>query len=270
MNAERTRRALTLLFTLLLTLGSSACGLRREKPPETVPNAVRPDGSPVVAEPEGPSFQKIDPRQERNARADTTRSPAHLAVMMDVHQPSIRSANGAFLLPEQQSTMLSFEGTYLPLAGKGVGVTARLITGGRNSPQYTELGFLAGSRQLAADVGVATRRGFNLRGGGVYDSTHTMARFGVRSRVNLGESGFSLQTRAGRYLSFPEPRNAPSRSLPHGWNAETGVSWTWSGRTPFTANVGYRIERFRAWNFEQEVSSLTFGTGILLGRRPGL
>lgn len=259
-----------LALTLLLALGVSACGLRREKPPETVPNAVRPDGTPVVTEPEGPSFQRIDPEVEKKLRADTARAPAHIAGMMDVHLASIRSAAGQTLLPEQQLTMLSFEGTYQPLAGNGVGVTARLITGGRSSPQYTELGFLAGSRRLALDLGFAMRRGFDIRTSGVFDSTHTMARFGLRSRVNLGESGFSLQSRAGRYLSFPEPRNAPNRAVPHGWNAETGVSWTHPGRIPFTGNLGYRIERFRAWNFEEEISSLTIGGGILLGRRPGL
>jgi hypothetical protein len=257
-------------LTLLLALGVSACGLRREKPPETVPNAVRPDGTPVVTEQEGPSFQRIDPEVEKKLRADTARSPGYVMAMMDVHLPSIRSASGQTLLPEQQSTMISFEGTYQPLKGNGVGVTARLIAGGNNSPQYTELGFLLGSRQLAADLGVAMRRGYDFFSTGIYDSTHTTARIGVRSRVNLGESGFSLQARAGKYIGFPEPRNLPNRAVPQGWNAETGVSWTWPGRIPFTANLGYRIERFRAWNFEQEVSSLTFGTGILLGRRPGL
>jgi hypothetical protein len=263
-------RHVRIAFTLLLTLGVSACGLRREKPPETVPNAVRPDGTPVVEEPRAPSFKKIDPEEEKKARADTTRAPGHIAAMIDLHMPSIRSAAGQTLLPEQQSSMVSIEGTYLPLSGNGVGVTARIIVGGNNTPQYTELGFLVGSRQIALDLGVATRRGFNTFTTGIYDSTHTTARLGLRSRLNLGESGFSLQSRAGRYIGFPEPRGLPNRAVPQGWNAETGVSWTWPGRIPFTANLGYRIERFRAWNLEQEVSSLTFGTGLLFGRRPGL
>lgn len=264
------RAASPVAIALLLTLGLSACGLRREKPPETVPNAVRPDGTPVVAEPEGPSFKKIDPEDEREARADTARSPGHFAAMIDVHQPAVRSTDGVVALPEQRPTMISLEGTYQPLSGLGVGVTARIIAFGQNTPQYTEIGFLLGSRRLALDLGGATRRGYSRLGGGGIDTTYAMARFGLRSRLNLGESGFSVHSRASRYLSFPEPRNADFRAVPNGWNAETGVSWTSSGRIPLTANLGYRIERFRVWNREQEVSSLTFGTGILLGRRPGL
>lgn len=257
-------------FLLACTLVLSACGLRREKPPETVPNAVRPDGTPVVTEPERPSFQKIDPEEEKKLRADTARSPGHVVAMLDVHFPSVQSTDGTTSLPSERRTMFSAEGTYQPLEGNGVGVTARIIAGGPSSPQYTEIGFLVGSRQLALDLGGATRRGYGRLSGGNIDSTYAMARLGVRSRVNLGDSQFSLLTRVNRYLSFPEPGGADFRAVPNGWSGEAGLSWTWPGRIPFTANLGYRWERFRVWNRDQDVSGLSLGGGLLLGRRPGL
>ncbi len=154
--------------------------------------------------------------------------------------------------------------------GGGLGIAVRTIGGGTDAPEYSEFAFLMGTRRFALDIGAAARTGWDsigVAGGGNYDTLHIFPRAGFRSRANLGNTDFSVTLRGLYYVGLPSlDENLPDANL-EGWSAETGLSWTWR-RFPLTANMGYRIERFKVYSREQETSSFVLGGGLLLGRRP--
>ncbi len=190
-------------------------------------------------------------------------------LMVDFHNASIRTADNGTLAAEEKQTLSSLDLTVQRARGGGLGVAVRSIAGDDNAPTYLDVGLLMGSRRLALDLGAAQRTGFDslgFGGGGAYDSTYTFARAGFRSRANLGNTDFSVQFRALYYIGIPLGDDALPKDNLEGWSGETGLSWTWK-RFPLTANLGYRIERFKVFAVEQESSAFTIGGGILLGRR---
>ena len=238
--------------------GSAACGASRQSPPETVPDAYRPDGTPVRQEAPPPPIRRIEPRSEE------IRAPFHFAVFLDAQSVNLRAYEGMFLLPNRQPTLISLDATMQKLSGVGPGVGLRLIRGAGKVPEFAEGVVIFGTRRIAGDFGVATRAGPHLFRGGAYDSTYALLRVGGRSRINLGESGFSLHLRGAKYIPMPAPGTTEKEVV--GWSAETGLSWTWAP-VPVSLNLGYRYEKFRVRDRRQEVSGLTLGTGFLFGRR---
>lgn len=200
--------------------------------------------------------------------ARTLRSPVHVVLMADIHDARIHSAAGGVLEPEASTALLSLDVAVQRLEGVGPGLAARVVSGGEAGPAVGQLGALFGSRRIAVEAGVGSRNALDpddpTDG---YDTTYPLGYLGLRSRVNLGASPFSVHFRGARYLglSNEEDSNLGAAS-PQGWNAETGVTWT-SRTIPFSVNLGYRIERFRHFTTEQEISSLALGAGFLLGRR---
>ncbi|MEX2181755.1 MAG: hypothetical protein WD771_06910 [Gemmatimonadaceae bacterium] len=207
----------------------------------------------------------------RIAEAGTTRrrSPVYLMMMFDLHNASVRTSDGGTLQPENKTGLGSLELALQRARGGGLGLAARRIAGGDDAPTYQEVAFLMGSRRFALDLGAAQRTGFDsltFGGGGDFDSTYTFARAGFRTRANVGNTDFSVQLRALYYIGIPLGDDALPKDELEGWSGETGLSWTWN-RFPLTLNLGYRIERFKVFAVEQEVSAFTIGGGLLLGRR---
>lgn len=200
--------------------------------------------------------------------ARTLRSPVHVVLMADIHDARIRSASGATVQPEASTALLSLDVALQRLQGVGPGFAARVVSGGEGAPAVGQLGALFGSRRIAVEAGVGSRTALDPDDpDGGYDSTYPLAYLGLRSRVNLGASPFSVQFRGARYLGLSDDEDSSlGAASPEGWNAETGVTWT-SRTIPFSVNLGYRIERFRHFTTEQEISSLALGAGLLLGRR---
>lgn len=201
-------------------------------------------------------------------RMRTLRSPVHVAVMADGHDARIRTATGGVAANEESLGLLSLDLTVQPATGTGLGFAARAVGGGEAAPNLTELGILVGSRKLAVDLGLGSRASFDPDDpDDPYDVPYPIARLGIRSRMDLGQSPFSVQFRAARHIGIggdaDDDLGSPRAG---GWNAETALSYT-ARRFPVTGNLGYRIERFEVFNRDQEVTSLYLGVGFLFGRR---
>ena len=197
------------------------------------------------------------------------RSRVYMPLMVDLHSARVRSAEAPIDQGEDEASMMSIDWALQRSTGGGLGLAFRTIGGDDVSPDYMEAAFLMGSRKFALDLGAATRTGFDslgFNGGGPFDSTYIFARGGFRSRANLGNTDFSVQLRALYYVGLPVVSDLLGDPKLKGWSGETGLSYTWKV-FPLTVNLGYRIERFKVWKRDQEISSLTFGGGLLLGRR---
>jgi hypothetical protein len=201
-------------------------------------------------------------------RTSTLRSPIHAVLLADVHDARVRSALGAVVAPETSSGMVSLDLALQRAEGNGIGFAGRMILGGTAAPSSLDASMLVGSKLFAGELGIGSRGGWEPDDDvGTFDLAYPIARFGIRSRANLGNSPFSAHLRAARYVGLPTEEDEDFGALNlTGWSAESGLSWTWQ-KFPVTANLGYRIERFRVYTHEQEVSSLYLGAGFLLGRR---
>ena len=201
-------------------------------------------------------------------RTATLRSPIHAVLLADVHDARVHSALGAVVSPETSAGMVSLDLAMQRAEGNGIGFAGRMILGGSAAPSSLDASMLVGSRLFAGELGIGTRNGWDPdEAAGTFDIAYPIARFGIRSRANLGNSPFSAHLRAARYVGLPGEADPDFGAVDlTGWSAESGLSWTWQ-TFPVTANLGYRIERFRVYTHEQEVSSLYLGAGFLLGRR---
>jgi hypothetical protein len=207
----------------------------------------------------------------RLAEATTTRrrSPVYFTLMFDINNARLRTSDNLAAPTESEPSLGSFEIALQKAHGGGLGIAARSIAGDDNSPSYVEVALLMGARIFALDLGAAMRTGFDslgFSGGGAFDSTYIFPRAGFRSRANIGNTDFSVQFRGLYYIGIPLGDDALPKDELEGWSGETGLSWTWK-RFPLTANLGYRIERFKVFDVEQESSAFTLGAGLLLGRR---
>jgi hypothetical protein len=241
-------------------------------PPATTP------ATPAATQPTAPRLtldqiesNKIKEDSARLASLGRTRrySPIYFTLMFDSHAALMRTATGGVLAPEEEPKFSSLEISLQRANGRGLGIAARAISSAE-AYEYSEVALLMGSRRFALDLGVASRTGYDsvgLSGGGAYDTLHIFPRAGFRSRANLGGTDFSAQFRALYYVGLPSLDDAIPNANLEGWSAETGLSWTWN-KFPLTANLGYRIERFKVYDREMETSSLVLGAGIMLGRRP--
>lgn len=256
----------------LLVAAFAAAGCASRKPPETVPDATLPDGTPLIRrDSTAPRPQEVEPAPQRVPqrveRAGGEEPPVYIALNLDVHNVALQAKEGIFALDDRSVAMTSLEGQFQPLRGFGVGAAARAIVGPFDSPRYSEAALLVGWRWLAADLGFANRRTANILSGKTYDSTFTVFRPGIRSRVNIGETGLSAHGRAGRYIELPEGGSGPKARV-RGWNLEAGASYTIRWRYPLTASVGMRREFIQVWDRRQRANSVSLGLGLLIGRQP--
>lgn len=249
-------------FVLLLVLAAALSGCFQRTPPETVPDAVRPDGTPVAPRDTGPRPRVVHVAGSQNE------SPFYIEAMVTAHITAneIVGGTGAFPNPPFNGTMIGVEGLIQPLRGRGIGVAGKAVSAGSGSPAYTNIELLLGARSLAFGLGLGTRSGLDLLTTGAYDSTFTVFSPALRSRVNLGATGVSVASKAVRYFNLPDSRT-PNPKL-WGWNAEASMAWT-AKRLPITASLGYRHELFRVYDRKHTLHSLVIGGGMLFGRQPG-
>ncbi len=194
----------------------------------------------------------------------TRESPVYLVLSLDVHAARLitgESGNGDQTSPGMGSLDFSIQSA----RKSGAGLAIRSI-GGEDAYEFTEIAILFGSRRFSVDAGAASRTGYNELTDNLNDTTYRFARVGARSRLNLGNSDFSVTLRGAGYIRIPTPEEEALPSKLTGFSLESGLSWTWA-KYPVTANLGYRLEKFNVFGVEQETSSLIIGGGILLGRR---
>jgi len=204
-------------------------------------------------------------------RVRAMQSPVHASFSAEIHdaRTSVDSTSNP-VSPAASTAVLSLDFALQPVQGNGIGVAGRLIGLGENAPGFAEGSLLLGSRRFAVDLGIGSRTGADpdKPDENPYDLAFRFAKIGVRSRLNLGQSPFSVQFRAARHVGIGANEVDSNFGAPDalGWAGETQLSWTRIG-SPFTASVGYRIDRFEAYRIEQEMSALTVGVGMVFGRR---
>ncbi len=250
------KRASLVVASLLAT----ACTAFRPSPPETVPDAYRPDGTPVRQEAPPPPIRRVERPEDDAPKV----ARFHLAVFAGVQSANLYAAEGAFPLPEMTPTMGSLDVTLMERRGFGLGGGFRVIRGSGKVPEYLEGVAILGTPRMAVDFGLATRNGPHIFRGGAYDSLYAVMRLGGRSRINVGTTPLSLSLRGARYIPLPAPGTDEWDTK--GWNAEAGVTWTFDP-VPWSINLGYRYDRLEVRDRRQKASGFTIGTGFLFGRR---
>lgn len=191
-------------------------------------------------------------------------SPVYLVLSLDIHASRLISGEGGSG-DETSPGMGSLDFSVQPAKKSGLGFAFRTI-GGDAAYEFAEVALLFGSRRFTIDVGGASRTGYNELTDELNDTTYRFARVGARTRLNLGNTDFSVTLRGAAYINVPTPEEEALPSDLTGFSVESGLSWTWS-KYPLNANLGYRIEKFNVFGVEQETSSLILGGGVLLGRR---
>lgn len=200
-------------------------------------------------------------------RASSSPSPVHASLSVDVHDARVTSDTAGLGFAGGNRQLVAADFTVQPREGSGLGFGARVVAGSR-APLLLEAGALLGSRAFAVELGGGTRSFVDPDDPEeTYGLVYPLARIGVRSRANLGRSAFSVQFRAakslGLFLEADQDIGSPGAG---GWVGESTLSWT-RPRSPLTLNLGYRIERFDGYRYRQELSSLSLGGGVLIGRR---
>lgn len=188
-----------------------------------------------------------------------------IAVAAVAHQARVRSALDDLMPPERMVPQVGLE-LGLPTFWRPLRVAARVLraTGGGDDLHSMEAGLLIGSRHIAVEAAYAQRGSYAPATGLAHARVAEFGRAGLRTGFDLGASGFSMQLRANAYV--PTWRAAVADDDVEGWDAESGLTFA-SPALPVSATVGYRLERFRIFGVEQEVSALTFALGFtLLGR----
>lgn len=242
---------------LLALLSLAGCrGISGTIPAETIPDAVRPDGTPIERPAARPAVRRVE--------VPPPPPGFHLAVRADLQRLTLSATEGPFALPTATPTLFAVDATLQRAEGLGPGVILRVIRGVGPVPHYMEGGLLVGTRRFAVDAAVATRKGPDIFRGGAYDSLFAFVRVGVRTDLALGRTGFAWQARVGHYLDFPAPGTVEKDM--RGWSADSWLRWS-APRSPLTLNIGYRTERFLVRDRHQTSSGFALGSGFILGRR---
>jgi hypothetical protein len=174
------------------------------------------------------------------------------------HQARVRTALDALVPPERAVSQMGVE-LGAPTFWRPMRVAARVLRATRADDLASlDAGVVVGGRFVALEAAYATRRSYSPTSGLAHARSASFARAGLRGRLALGATGFAMHLRGNAYL--------PTGDDVEGWDGESGLSFS-PASWPVTATLGYRLERFRIFDVEQEVSSLTFGLGFtLLGR----
>lgn len=174
------------------------------------------------------------------------------------HQARVRTALDALMPPERAVSQMGVE-LGAPTFWRPMRVAARVLRATRADDLASlDAGVVIGGRFVALEAAYATRGSYSPASGLAHARTASFARAGLRGRLALGATGFTMHLRGNAYV--------PTGDDIEGWDGESGLTFS-PASWPVTATLGYRLERFRIFDVEQEVSSLTFGLGFtLLGR----
>ncbi|MHB1296921.1 MAG: hypothetical protein ACYC0B_00210 [Gemmatimonadaceae bacterium] len=193
------------------------------------------------------------------AQASEPRGPT-IAVL--AHHARVRSALDDLVLPERSVPQLGLEVT-APTFWRPLRVTSRMLrsTRGGNDLHSFDAGMLLSVRFLSLEAAYARRGSYSPETGLAHGRTAEFARAGFRARADAGSSGFIMHLRGNAYV--PTRRADVAEDEIEGWDAESGLTYV-PRALPVTATLGYRLERFRIFGVEQEVSALTFALGVAL------
>lgn len=191
--------------------------------------------------------------------------PRGVTIAAVAHQSRVRTALDDLMPPERTVPQVGLE-LGAPTFWTPLRVAARVLraTGGGDDLHSLDAGVLIGTRHVALEAAYAQRGSYSPTTGLAHGRVAEFARAGLRTGLDLGVTGFSMQLRANAYV--PTWRAAVAEDDVEGWDAETGLTYV-ARALPVSATVGYRLERFRIFGVEQEVSALTFALGFtLIGR----
>jgi hypothetical protein len=197
--------------------------------------------------------------------ADAQRAPGpSLSVSALAHHARVRTALGELMPPERSVPQVGLEITartfWSPMT---LGARVLRSTGGADDLHSEEAGLLISGRYIGVEAAYSRRGSYSPTSGLAHDRIAEFGRAGIRARMGLGGTGFSLHLRAHAYV--PTWRAALAEDDIEGWDGETGLRYALTS-LPVAAAMGYRLERFRIFGVEQEVSALTFSVGYSLGR----
>lgn len=181
------------------------------------------------------------------------------------HQALVRSALGDLLPPERRVSQMGVELT-IPTPWHAMRVEGRLLASdrGRLDLRSIDAGVVVGSRVVGVAAAFGQRGSYDPQSGLAHGRDAEFGRLGLRLRFGQPTASFIVHLRGDTYVpvrSVEDPADALS-----GWDTEGGVTWR-TPTLPFTASLGYRLERFRIFGVAQEVSALTFALGVAFGGR---
>lgn len=188
-----------------------------------------------------------------------------VAVRVLSHQAFVRSALGDLVPPERRVSLLGVE-LILPTPWRALRVEGRVLRSeqGQVDLRLLDAGLVFGSREVGVAAAFGQRGSYDPETGLAHTRDAEFGRVGLRFRVGAPDAHFVLHLRADAYAPVGS-MDSPADSI-SGWDAEGGVTWRSAGH-PVTASLGYRLERFRIFRVEQEVSALTFALGVAFGER---
>lgn len=195
------------------------------------------------------------------AHAQDDSRQAGITIQALAQQARVRTALGTLMTPERNVSQVGAE-LGLPTGLPGLRVRARLLRGTRGDDlEALDAGLLYWIGPVALEGAWTQRASYSPSTGLAHDRMTDFARAGLRTGLDLGLTGFSLHLRANAYI--PTRRAAVPDDDIEGWDGESGLTYR-PRSLPVSATVGYRIERFRIFGVEQEVSALTFALGFTL------
>lgn len=181
------------------------------------------------------------------------------------HQALVRTALDALLPPERRVSQWGVE-VSLPSPWKALRADGRILRSERGSADLNSIdaGLVIGWPALALAAGYGIRASYDPASGLAHGRNAEFGRAGLRLRSAESHTRFTLHLRGDKYIPTEPAANAADELS--GWDAEGGVTWR-AKDLPFTATLGYRLERFRIFSADQEVSALTFALGLAFGGR---
>lgn len=180
------------------------------------------------------------------------------------HQALVRSALDNLVPPERRVSLTGAE-VLIPTPWSALHVEARLLQSDRGDPdlRFLDAGLVLGWPVVGFAAAYGQRGSYDPSTGHAHARDADFGRVGVRLRASP-RAAFSLHLRGDAYVPI-SAEDSPAEGL-RGWDAEGGVTWR-ARELPFTASLGYRLERFHIFGVDQEVSALTVGLGLAFGGR---
>ena len=185
-----------------------------------------------------------------------TREPLHVE-----NVPHLRDVTTMLNLLGQMGVAVSLASPWSPLRAEGRILRSTL---GSSDLHSIDAGLVVGWRVLGVAAAYGQRASYDPASGLAHARGAEFGRLGVRLNSSAPTTPFSIHLRGDAYL--PAQAADTAANAISGWDAEGGVTWH-ARRQPLTASLGYRLERFRIFRVEQEVSALTFSLGVAFGGR---
>jgi len=199
----------------------------------------------------------------RGAADSTAQSRLVFSATVGLQSAEVRSSLLQSLPLAQRAVAMRAVDVSLHRTGGGVGLHGRFLqsTLGQEDLTLAEVGVLAGFPSFSVEASYLTRTGYSPESGLLHGESYRLGRAGIRSVRALGNSPFRVSFRGGVYVPTEVRARAAEAS---GWEGESLLLLR-SLRTPLQLSVGYRLERLRVADLEQEVSALLLGFGFAFG-----